>query len=449
MAHSGKTSHEGRRAISRQRTGSDSNEVEELSEYSFEVESADYLKHTSTPQRRDTMSREFVKEINTSEDTGEDTSDIIRSRRRSSLLENKTNWESRKASHEFRSDGVFNHEEIESPEILEKKRKRRLSRRRRSGNRSLELSKDPEENRKRTSSRARRSSTLKSGTTEGTERSRRKGKRFQGEGEEVELPIAEILKKAQQNKRTKYEEPIPLTELTSDTIYVQGRNGFSAMKIRGGRSGSASRKKVEKSAGSYSHPIRVAIMVQKVWRCTGFIYQGLLAGMAFMHFILLQTYFDDSSKFLLDYSLICEIYTNIFSFLIIMCIIAIFDKFDLAHLDGDNLREIYINEAKSAVAIPLYLITFCLHQVSLRVDDKLSLIYYNASDSGINETALKSFTNVEVPLDEMMTWQRMTLSKDVLAVLAWLFVSLGTRDDMLLVHIETMEKYAENLPPTR
>ena len=100
---------------------------------------------------------------------------------------------------------------------------------------------------------------------------------------------------AQENNRTKYEEPIPLTELTSDTIYVQGRKGFSAMKIPDGHS---SKKKREKSSGSYSHPVRVAIMVQKVWKCTGFIYQGLLGGIAFMHFILVSG-FDSKPLYLI------------------------------------------------------------------------------------------------------------------------------------------------------
>ena len=181
MVHPERNSHEGRRAKPRQRTESESNEVEELSGYSFEAESAYYLRNTNTPQRRHKTSREFKEEINTNEETEEDTLEIIRPRRRSSVLENKTNLESRKTSNEFRSDGAFNHDEIESPEILEKKRKRRLSRRRRSENRSLELSKDPEENRKRTSSRTGGSYTSKSETKESRERSVRKGKRFQGQ----------------------------------------------------------------------------------------------------------------------------------------------------------------------------------------------------------------------------------------------------------------------------
>lgn len=41
------------------------------------------------------------------------------------------------------------------------------------------------------------------------------------------------------------------------------------------------------------------------------------------------------------------------------------------------------------------------------------------------------------------------MSKDLFAVLAWLFVALGTRDDMLLTHLEAMEKYANDAESPR
>jgi len=47
-------------------------------------------------------------------------------------------------------------------------------------------------------------------------------------------------------------------------------------------------------------------------------------------------------------------------------------------------------------------------------------------------------------LKELSNWQKITISKDLLAVFAWLFVALGTRDNMLLMHLESMEKYASD-----
>lgn len=48
----------------------------------------------------------------------------------------------------------------------------------------------------------------------------------------------------------------------------------------------------------------------------------------------------------------------------------------------DHLREIYMDHAKTAVAVLLYLVTFGLHQASLKVDDQLALMHYH----GVNGT---------------------------------------------------------------
>ncbi|KYN38205.1 hypothetical protein ALC56_07245 [Trachymyrmex septentrionalis] len=250
-----------------------------------------------------------------------------------------------------------------------------------------------------------------------TDKSRRRKKRVSREDDEV--PITEILKKAQENARTKYEEPVPLPELTTDTIYIQGRSGFSAVKIGGSRRalGNDTTRATKgrggcDSAGTRTYTlIKVAITAQKFWKCTGLVYQGLLGGMAFLHFIMV----------------------NIFSQL----------KFDLARLDTDHLREIYTDHAKTAIAIPLYLITFGLHQASSKMDDQLALIHYQSNETWSNNTTQETF------LEELNDWQKVMISKDLLAILAWLFVALGTRDNMLLTHLESMVQYASNAESPR
>lgn len=126
--------------------------------------------------------------------------------------------------------------------------------------------------------------------------------------ENEELPITEILKKAQENARTKYEEPVPLPELTTDTIYIQGRSGFSAVKIGGSRCAlrndtprATEDRKDRDSAEIRIHTlIKVAIMAQKFWRCTGLVYQGLLGGMALLHFIMVKPFLFNQRKNFLE-----------------------------------------------------------------------------------------------------------------------------------------------------
>ncbi|EGI57334.1 hypothetical protein G5I_14805 [Acromyrmex echinatior] len=247
-----------------------------------------------------------------------------------------------------------------------------------------------------------------------TDKSRRRKRHVSREDDEV--PITEILKKAQENARTKYEEPVPLPELTTDTIYIQGRSGFSAVKIGGSRRalGNDTTRATKGRGGCDSTEtrtytlIKVAITAQKFWKCTGLVYQGLLGGMAFLHFIMV----------------------NIFSQLP--------QKFDLARLDTDHLREIYTDHAKTAIAIPLYLVTFGLHQASSKMDDQLALIHYQSNETWSNNTTQETF------LEELNDWQKVMISKDLLAIFAWLFVALGTRDNMLLTHLESMVQYASN-----
>ncbi|XP_076236004.1 uncharacterized protein LOC143180275 [Calliopsis andreniformis] len=268
--------------------------------------------------------------------------------------------------------------------------------------------------------------------------------------EEDELPITEILKRSQEDARTKYEHQPPFPELTTDKIYVQHRGSFSAMKInrlrdsRGGRKTENNRSN-ENIENRNSPPIRVAITAQKLWKSIGFVSQGILGGMALMHFIMLSVFFNVSMDFVINHSSICEIYTSIFSFLIALCIVSTFDKFDLARLNVEHLREIYLDYNKSIFAVPLYLIIFCLHQVCLNTDNQLSLVHYYS----LNDSLWENATNVHTFLDDLNAWQKMSMSKDILAVFAWLFVSLGTKDDAFLIHLQTMKKYADETSPSR
>lgn len=99
---------------------------------------------------------------------------------------------------------------------------------------------------------------------------------------------------------------MPLPELTADTIYIQGRSGFSAVKIGGSRralgndttratNGREDRDPAETRTYTL---IKVAITAQKFWKCTGLVYQGLLGGMALLHFIMVNNLFRPSFSLL-------------------------------------------------------------------------------------------------------------------------------------------------------
>ncbi|KYN00665.1 PREDICTED: uncharacterized protein LOC108775679 [Cyphomyrmex costatus] len=418
------------------------------------VENDNYVKHGSTlSQKRWTTPEEsnrpyerkiksnFPRGQNNTEDTETESSDV------------KSNNKSRKAElHSTRGkpgylDIHVNEERITSGSLGKKRKHSKRTERRKFETRPRTAETFHDHNRVDIGSSVKRYSDREGSVTD---KSRRRKRHISREDDEV--PITEILKKAQENARTKYEEPVPLSELTTDTIYIQGRSGFSAVKIGGSRRalGNDTTHATKDRGGCVSAEtrtytlIKVAITAQKFWKCTGLVYQGLLGGMAFLHFIMVHVFFNTSMEFISNYSIFSEIYTNIFSFLVALCIISIFDKFDLARLDTEHLREIYTDHAKTAIAVPLYLVTFGLHQASSKMDDQLALIHYQS----INETWSNNTTQ-ETFLEELNGWQKITITKDLLAIFAWLFVALGTRDNMLLTYLESMVQYASNAESPR
>ncbi|XP_011306786.1 uncharacterized protein [Fopius arisanus] len=335
-------------------------------------------------------------------------------------------------------------ERYETPSNQGKRRKskRRVHREEKSISKAGESHEEnPDEDRDTLKSMRTSRNQTDSSASAGSKKKRRRKIRSKDDSTDVrdELPITEILRKSQENARLQYEESAPLPQLTTDTIYVQGRNGFSAVKIPGDRI--ARGRRDPDTGGAITHPIKVAILAQKAWRNAGLIYQGLLAGMALMHFLFMHTLSELFRESVIDYSIIGEIYTNLFSFLVAMSIVSAFDKFDLARMEWDHFREIYINHCKPFLAIPLYITVFCLHQVTLKFDDKLTLLHYRMSnDTGMVEEN----STVIITSDELITWKTIILAKDALAVVAWIFIALGPQKDMLLVHLQALQKYAYN-----
>lgn len=103
-------------------------------------------------------------------------------------------------------------------------------------------------------------------------------KRIHDPSNNIEIPITEILRK--------YEESVPPTQLTTDKIYIQGNNGFSTIKIitkeDDRRNVLKFLSKTRLSKQIYS-PTSIAIIAQKLFKRTAFVYQGLLGGMALVH----------------------------------------------------------------------------------------------------------------------------------------------------------------------
>ncbi|KAI4493505.1 hypothetical protein M0804_001681 [Polistes exclamans] len=116
-----------------------------------------------------------------------------------------------------------------------------------------------------------------------TNRSRNKSRKRKNDDQtnNIEIPITDILRK--------YEEPVPPTPLTADKIYVQGDNGFSTIKIITKEDDRKNTLKAFSYVSKYEtiySPIGIAILAQKFFKRTAFIYQGILGGMTLVHLVM-------------------------------------------------------------------------------------------------------------------------------------------------------------------
>lgn len=69
---------------------------------------------------------------------------------------------------------------------------------------------------------------------------------------------------------------------------------------------------------------------------------------------------------------------------------------------------------------------------------------YNMNTLIMQRVLFIQSTPMGTVIDELAIWQKITVSKDILVVLAWLFISLGTQDDMLLTNLKEMATFAED-----
>ncbi|CAK9819597.1 Transmembrane protein 237 [Anthophora plagiata] len=402
----------------------DSSSTEETSSSIYSTEHPIHVKNTSTPLRV----RSDLEEINRSR----------RSRGKIQDIEEEVSSDEKGSKRSRRQKERVGKEKHQRERIIqmqtEGRHGRRVKRRRERHSKESEEQKQDE-----TSSSGSSEENYDEGDVERSKRRKRIVR------EKDELPITEVLKKSQENKRTRYESQEPYPTLSTDKIYVQHRDGFNAMKINKTKDsrGESNVEVGESVTGESSPPIRVAIMVQEFLKNIGLVCQGFLGGMALMHFIMIHVFFNTSMEFIARYSVISEIYTSIFSFLVIMCIISMFDKFDLARFDVEHLRELYFDYNRAVIAVPLYLVVFCLHQACARTDNQLNMTHYISPNDSTRENVTETLFN------DLNSWQKISMSKDLLAVLAWLFVSFGAKDDAFLMYLQSMEKYATDIESSR
>ncbi|CAH1174125.1 unnamed protein product [Phaedon cochleariae] len=226
----------------------------------------------------------------------------------------------------------------------------------------------------------------------------------------------------------------------SDKLYVQKKNKFEVTSrpshfLNRQSAQDLDDAKFGKRISTY--PIEISVRVQKVWTRLSTLCHGLLGGLALGHWLYLVCNFHRQDvSFLVHYAYYSDIYVGLYFALCVLCLVSVFDRIDIAHLDKNYMKELW-NQKRSTFIVILYITCFIVHLSTANYDDKLSLMSYQNENSNISIV-----TNITG--SELNTWNHLSLWRALLAFSAWIFVGLGPPDDMLQYHLKNLEAYLPN-----
>ncbi|XP_022913502.2 transmembrane protein 237 [Onthophagus taurus] len=208
----------------------------------------------------------------------------------------------------------------------------------------------------------------------------------------------------------------------SDKMYIQKKNRFEPANKT-----SLLRPNIEQNDSNQRHedrPIEIAQNIQKRWMPFTTFCHGLLGGLAFAHFAYIHSNRNSNdSKYIIHYSNYSDIYTCTFYLLCTICLISVFDRYDIANISKVNFKEL-IKHRKSCAVVILYVTTMLVHLFAAKVDDKMSLIKY------------ANITELNMTPGEISEWYNLSLGRAIFAFISWIVVSMVSTEDSLSIHLK-------------
>ncbi|KAI4462541.1 transmembrane protein [Holotrichia oblita] len=170
-------------------------------------------------------------------------------------------------------------------------------------------------------------------------------------------------------------EKIRKSPRKSDKLYVQKKNKFEVTnRPTLMRSSTIDPDAFKRNA---ERPLQTAMHIQKYWIPFTTFCHGLLGGLAFAHSTYLHCNRNTKDvQYIIHYANYSDIYTCIFYALCVICLISVFDRYDIASIKSIDLQEL-VKHRKGCAVIFLYVATMIVHLVTAKVDDKMSLVLYN------------------------------------------------------------------------
>lgn len=212
-----------------------------------------------------------------------------------------------------------------------------------------------------------------------------------------------------------------------DCVYVEHYGGFSSIP----RHTTLTEQEDNLSGGwfglSSASSLDIAVSIQKSWIQLADFSHGLLAGLALMQIIVVDRLFGSSSEELLQfislYSTFSLIFSTTFFLLASICLVSVFDRFDLARGEWPYLVDILSVRPKLPwLLIPIYVGGLILALAAAKGDDFIHLSQFHNAN----------MTKQKVELDTLSSWHVLNSMRCACVIVGWLIISMNHPPDLLL-----------------
>lgn len=188
---------------------------------------------------------------------------------------------------------------------------------------------------------------------------------------------------------------------------------------------------------SNRHPIstsvRLASTLQRIWIMVSNICHGLLGGLALAHLLFVTTSrpMDWPDGAIHHYSSFASAYANTFYCLAIICMVSVFDRMDLCHLDFSKGSEVI--SFRWIIIAMIYIATIILSLCAESMNDKI----YMTKNS--NMTLLRE--EMETNNQAISVWSSLSMARSIGGIFGWIMIGFSPAEDLLYGHLMDMEKY--------
>ncbi|XP_055902704.1 uncharacterized protein LOC129938904 isoform X2 [Eupeodes corollae] len=189
----------------------------------------------------------------------------------------------------------------------------------------------------------------------------------------------------------------------------------------------------ESNRHDISSNVQLACSFHRIWIMVSNICHGLLGGLALAHLLFVTTSkpLDWPDGAIHHYSSFAEAYANTFYCLAIICMVSVFDRMDLCHLDFSNASEVI--SFRWIIIAMIYIATIILTLCAESMNEKIYLT------KNSNVTMMRE--DMESHNQAISVWSSLSMARSIGGIFGWIMIGLSPAEDLLYSHLMDMDKY--------